>query len=250
MKNKRIWLIAFGSVLLPVPVIAQETGWLAQFSTLVDGGGGYWSVIDETYTQVLDYGTQLEGAIDSASGELNAVLDGEFGVLGLPDFEQLEAITQTQIMGSPATVLVPERQSQAAVAAAEVERGVREARIQATIGPEGQAAQYQSLQGVQQTVLEVAGLGQAAQFETSTQEVLKKTALQQAYTADLLGSVSAELHAARVDSALTQQSLVDLSRAMDRDDRRALVETTSQSNDLLLAAWFTDLRGSTAGEGE
>lgn len=135
----------------------------------------------------------------------------DFGKGGLPDIGKL--IEQIFEYANDS-----KQYDEADEAANHAVREVTRAKAEGTLSEEGQQAVSDRLEAASETTEATGQLGEEAQTEFVTQNVLKKIAQQNSYMATLSGSLNAEIVDLSTKQDLANQNLTNISQGIDSEN--------------------------------
>ncbi|NEP56931.1 MAG: hypothetical protein F6K31_07875 [Symploca sp. SIO2G7] len=220
--------IAAFFVSLCIPLISASA--LAQSS--------YWSELGELfYDTYLEAKTYLDQLITEEFGEdapaIQEAVDEALGALGLSDplivEEQIKEGVINLDEGLELDLTKPPAVVRGSEFAKEVDRQRLRSHSSSVIGQEGQEFIQEKLSQISTTIVETQELGYAAEEAISTQEAVKKLALQNSKETELLGALHTEVINSRIDTQFNADVLANISQTLDEERKARLNDELNQA---------------------
>lgn len=172
-----------------------------------------------------------------SNSSMGTILADSQGAAGIPVPTQVrskvrqaaEATTSADIYDSNPVVIAHYRHNLA-------ERSMTRLASEGVLGEMGQAKLKQELNGIQSAATQSAAAATSAQGLNVTQDVMKQQAQITAHHSALLGSIAVDSKQQRIDTALSNLNLTNISRSLDEQNRTRRVDRTLAASKLLQTA--------------
>lgn len=195
-------------------------------------------VADRVINRASEY---LNHALDKYLGkELDKVLDGAMGALGLPDpIKAGEKIEEQVSQGAKKEPMAVNGKVQGNLARQEFEGQYGRAVAGSVLGDKGQQQQAEVSQQTSQSVAAVEKAAQAAQGSNVTQDVMKQISAQNQQLAKIQQAIQGETQETTRQVAGANLQLGTISSTMTEQERAKAMEASANGNSFLRQAAFS-----------
>ena len=172
---------------------------------------------------------------------IGEILRDNQGALNLPIPSRVQKLVRRAISEPPGDSDLPEltepfqtnSQVQANLNSNAADRTQTQVAIESVLGERGQEAIEQQFNSQRENLTEIAGQANVAFEATATQDVMKNIAKILARDSVISATISSELTRLRIDSQYTNANLTNVSRTLDQNLRRDLVNDSLNQSRLM-----------------
>jgi hypothetical protein len=172
---------------------------------------------------------------------IGEILRDNQGALNLPIPSRVQELVRRAISEPPGDSDLPEltdpfqtnSQVQANLNSNAADRTQTQVAIESVLGERGQEAIEQQFNSQRENLTEIAGQANVAFEATATQDVMKNIAKILARDSVISATISSELTRLRIDSQYTNANLTNVSRTLDQNLRRDLVNDSLNQSRLM-----------------